>query len=450
MKKLITLLIVLIGYVGTVGAEDYTFRIYTERQPNWGDNVHVFINYWNGSANVTLIDSQKMTWVANSRNDYHLFYTDITIDKSVLEGTYGVKINFNNGNGTWTENHIEIKDFTSKNYLFYIYTGNDSKYYMSSGDFNYIFAKVANNALSDIHELIPYNDLLTTEIDNEASVANEDYILYPSFATEFFTSDQYNKCVNWNLIMRPKVNSGDYEVSDFQPYTDKLLHGASNGLFRLQLPTKFAFSFDLAKMEFEIHPYIERTIGSAGYATLGTPADWKMEVPTGVTAYYVTGADNNEATMNGIAAGNTLPGNNGFVIGGSADTYNFYASSDDPASTSGNMLVSTGAEGVAAASVPEGAYILALSDDEPPVAKFYKYSGTGNIGAFKAYLNTTGLSAKSIAFNFEDDELTNIDALNSRLSTLDQAAPMYNLAGQKVGKNYKGVVIQNGKKVIVK
>ena len=29
---------------------------------------------------------------------------------------------------------------------------------------------------------------------------------------------------------------------------------------------------------------------------------------------------------------------------------------------------------------------------------------------------------------------------------LDESKPMYNLAGQRVGKDYKGVVIQNGKK----
>ena len=34
--------------------------------------------------------------------------------------------------------------------------------------------------------------------------------------------------------------------------------------------------------------------------------------------------------------------------------------------------------------------------------------------------------------------------------TINANAPMYNLAGQRVGKNYKGVVIQNGKKFINK
>ena len=35
-------------------------------------------------------------------------------------------------------------------------------------------------------------------------------------------------------------------------------------------------------------------------------------------------------------------------------------------------------------------------------------------------------------------------------ATTDANAPMYNLAGQRVSKAYKGVVIQNGHKFIVK
>lgn len=46
------------------------------------------------------------------------------------------------------------------------------------------------------------------------------------------------------------------------------------------------------------------------------------------------------------------------------------------------------------------------------------------------------------------DETTGINNLNAESNTLEEDAPMYNLAGQRVGKEYKGVVIQNGKKFI--
>lgn len=46
------------------------------------------------------------------------------------------------------------------------------------------------------------------------------------------------------------------------------------------------------------------------------------------------------------------------------------------------------------------------------------------------------------------EKTTGIDNINQLDSTINDNAPMYNLAGQRVGKEYKGVVIQNGKKFI--
>lgn len=46
------------------------------------------------------------------------------------------------------------------------------------------------------------------------------------------------------------------------------------------------------------------------------------------------------------------------------------------------------------------------------------------------------------------DTTTGIDNLNAENKTLNNNAPLYNLAGQRVDKSYKGVVIQNGKKFI--
>ena len=42
------------------------------------------------------------------------------------------------------------------------------------------------------------------------------------------------------------------------------------------------------------------------------------------------------------------------------------------------------------------------------------------------------------------------NAIDTVQAVQDENAPMYNLAGQRVGKNYKGVVIQNGKKFVNK
>ena len=94
---------------------------------------------------------------------------------------------------------------------------------------------------------------------------------------------------------------------------------------------------------------------------------------------------------------------------------------------------------------------LGLSNGE-----FHPYSEAGTLAAGKAYLRiltaqmpTGGNNAKLIIVF--DGEATGIANLNvNDNDNFDANAPMYNLAGQRVNKSYKGVVIVNGKKVVRK
>ena len=65
-------------------------------------------------------------------------------------------------------------------------------------------------------------------------------------------------------------------------------------------------------------------------------------------------------------------------------------------------------------------------------------------GAHKAYLAipATNSNANNSAFI-----LDGTDGIES-IATPTTNGPAYNLAGQRVGENYKGVVIVNGKKVM--
>ena len=78
-------------------------------------------------------------------------------------------------------------------------------------------------------------------------------------------------------------------------------------------------------------------------------------------------------------------------------------------------------------------------------ASIVKAAGV-KISPFRAYFTgiPEGASAK---LNFNDEEttgITNVNAAESNDGTL------YNLAGQKVNATYKGIVIKNGKKYLVK
>ena len=63
------------------------------------------------------------------------------------------------------------------------------------------------------------------------------------------------------------------------------------------------------------------------------------------------------------------------------------------------------------------------------------------------YIFCTGSKLSFFGYVFMPDTETGINSINAETTT---EAPAYNLAGQKVSKNFKGIMIQNGKKVVIK
>ena len=102
---------------------------------------------------------------------------------------------------------------------------------------------------------------------------------------------------------------------------------------------------------------------------------------------------------------------------------------------------------VAQTEVPENC--LFLSEN-----KFWYSTGLTKMKGFRGYfefldiLSDVENASARISFNF-DNETTGIHSIdNLTISPIDNG-PMYNLAGQRVNKSYKGIVIQNGVKRIV-
>lgn len=97
-------------------------------------------------------------------------------------------------------------------------------------------------------------------------------------------------------------------------------------------------------------------------------------------------------------------------------------------------------------------YILTTNGGASATPKFFKVNTAGNeVGAGKAYLQVPGTGANEF-FWFADDtkEEEEVTAISAIANTVDSNAAMFNLAGQRVNNNYKGVVVKNGKKFIVK
>ncbi|MBQ8714353.1 MAG: hypothetical protein IJ552_03985 [Prevotella sp.] len=92
-----------------------------------------------------------------------------------------------------------------------------------------------------------------------------------------------------------------------------------------------------------------------------------------------------------------------------------------------------------AGSVEEGAYGYSGGS--------FKKAGTSvTIKAFRAYITAPSSSAHELSISLGDD-VTGISKIQTETSN---DAPIYNLNGQRVGADYKGIVIKDGKKVIQK
>ena len=96
----------------------------------------------------------------------------------------------------------------------------------------------------------------------------------------------------------------------------------------------------------------------------------------------------------------------------------------------------------------EGVEVYGFSANE---GKFVHASANASIDAFRAYISvpSTALStAASRSIDLDFGGTTGINEIQNAQSSSAQAT--YDVAGKRVGKNYKGVVVSNGKKMIQK
>lgn len=179
------------------------------------------------------------------------------------------------------------------------------------------------------------------------------------------------------------------------------------------------------------------TISSTGLASFSSVAE--LAVPTGVEAYYATECTATSVKMTKIEDGK-IPANTGVILKAAAGDYTLTATTGATAIT-GNLLVAAtyAIAELAATSGDKTNYILYQGE-----FRTWDESATVNVAAGKAYLSVP-VSAGSLSLQFGD--ATAIDTVNG---TASFNGTRVNVAGQAVSDSFKGIVIMNGKKVLVK
>ena len=184
--------------------------------------------------------------------------------------------------------------------------------------------------------------------------------------------------------------------------------------------------------------------GVSNLATFSAP--FATVVPTDVTAYYVSTADNSKATMKAIEAGKAIPANAGVILTSTtgAEVTMIPATTETAAEITGNKLGnSAGADKTIAES--DNAYILAGGANG---TAFYKGTIGSTLKANKAYLTLNEAGApEAISMNFGG----NVTGINQIVNAEQNNAPVYDLTGRRVVRTVKGgLYIKGGNKFIAR
>ncbi len=183
--------------------------------------------------------------------------------------------------------------------------------------------------------------------------------------------------------------------------------------------------------------------GVSNLATFSAP--FATVIPEGVTAYYVSTADNSKATMKAIT-GEAIPANEGVLLTSeSAEAVTMVPATDETLATIENNKLGNSAGADKTIAEGDNAYILANGANG---TAFYKGKIGSTLKANKAYLTLNEAGApEAISMNFGG----NVTGINQIVNAEQNNVPVYDLTGRRVVRTVKGgLYIKGGNKFIAR
>ncbi len=196
---------------------------------------------------------------------------------------------------------------------------------------------------------------------------------------------------------------------------------------------------------------VSGTITEAGWNTFSSNFALDLSKISGGTAYVAKTNDNTEVTMTKTTA--KIAAGTGIMIKGTAgETFTISTTTDAATLDADNQLVGLPNGGTVAANAYN--FVFAWETGDVSTAGFYYVDiAAPTLPAGKAYLNSEGVNGAKLNIVIDDtpsqeetDGIRSIENSELRIENSDY----YNLSGQRVGKDYKGIVIVNGKKMLNK
>lgn len=224
--------------------------------------------------------------------------------------------------------------------------------------------------------------------------------------------------------------------------------GSFNGLGMTESNTaSYTTAFRLEEVSYPNTVTFNNVNDVEGVSNLATfSAPFATVVPEGVTAYYVSTADNTKATMKAIEAGKAIPAKTGVILTSeSAEAVTMVPATDETLATIENNKLGNSAGAAKTIAEGDNAYILAGGTDG---TAFYKGKVGTTLGMNKAYLTLDAAGApEAISMNFGG----NVTGINQIVNAEQNNAPVYDLTGRRVVRTVKGgLYIKGGNKFIAR
>lgn len=442
MKKIITLILLLMGMVCTVNADWYVsgdHNVTNCSSEDWGEHSeNMMTNISGTNIYVLVVENKSITaWSGGNKNNYPVKFTNGT--EWYGDNGNNIELNFQ-GDGTYTI----VYYFDAVNHTYRFISTPMLRWGLgNSGSGNWNWGYEASSMFTKKGDYSWTYELTPTTFTDDTS-----FRLYSSL----WDKQAYPTSVNLSLPYGSSCPSSKFE------YT------TSDNCWRITKPTytyekvvitatykpfDTTNSADWGQWDISADAYISKTITAAGYATFGSNAnvDFSKAIPTTENNSFV--AKKGKVQSNGTISWTnttTLYAGEGALLQGDADTYLIPVAASATADTEHNDF-----KAIDSKTQLSGAnhYILTnqkAGGGESPLG-FYKVNSAGSwCAANTAYLETNVTPWAHDYFPL-DDESASVERI---VNESQDANPVYDLQGRCVTNPQKGLYILNGKKVVIK
>ena len=222
---------------------------------------------------------------------------------------------------------------------------------------------------------------------------------------------------------------------------------SGNGVDSIVFTTSRGIQARIKKIEvtYEIDPVV-LTISAARHATLYY-SDKAFTIPQGVVAQTYKIEDNMLKLSKKYVFGDVLPKDMAVVLEADEGSYTFWMTEKQGEKDEKNVLKGSDDN----CQTTGGTIYYGFSNGKRGVGFYWRKADGGAFenGAHKAYIAYTPSSTAQAKSYLVFDTATGVHLTAFQESQMEDE-PTYNLAGQRVGKDYKGIVIIRGKKYLRK